>query len=120
MVFRSQDLKYLVDTHGKPLTYSVRGNHTYDPETGLVTGADTEYTVKIFFYNYNLSDIDGQNVVMGDRRVVMPLVDTSNSLIPEPEPGDSLIGEGDKVSIVSVSKIMSGFSAVCYLCQVRE
>jgi hypothetical protein len=50
----------------------------------------------------------------------MPLVDTVGSPIPEPEPGDQLSGEGDKVSVISVAKIMSGMSAVCYVCQVRE
>jgi len=119
-VFRSQDLKYLIDTHGKPLTFTVKGNPTYDPETGTVSGSDTDYTVQAYFYNYNLSDIDGMNILLGDRRAVMPLIDTLDNPIPEPEPGDKLSGEGDKVSIVSVAKIMSGLSAVCYVCQVRE
>jgi hypothetical protein len=119
-VFRSQDLKYLIDTHGKPLTYTVKGNPTYDPETGTVSGSDTDYTVQVYFYNYNLRDVDGTNIQSGDRRAVMPLVDTVGSSIPEPEPGDQLSGEGDKVSVVSVAKIMSGMSAVCYMCQVRE
>jgi hypothetical protein len=51
MIFRSQDLKYLIDTHGKPLTYTVRENPTYDPETGTVSGSDTDYTVQVYFYN---------------------------------------------------------------------
>jgi hypothetical protein len=120
MTFRSQDLKYLIDTHGKPLTLVVKGDLTYDPATGNTTGSETEYTVQTYFYNYNLSDIDGQNIRLGDRRVVLPLVDTFGNTIPEPETGDEISGEGDKVSIVRVAKIMSGLTAVCYMCQVRE
>jgi hypothetical protein len=120
MTFRSQDLKYLIDEHGKPLTLTVKGSPTYDPDTGTVTGSETDYTVQVYFYNYNLSDIDGVNVQRGDRRAVLPLVDTLGSIIPEPESGDEISGEGDKVSIVSVAKIMSGMNPVCYMLQVRE
>lgn len=120
MIFRSQDLKRLVDTHGKSLTYTVKGNPTYDPSTATVTSSDTTYTVKAFFYNYGLNEIDGTSVQVGDRRVVMNLVDTSGSAVPEPEPGDKISGEGDEVYVVGVMKIMSGINPVCYTCQVRE
>lgn len=120
MIFRSQDLKFLIDTHGESLTYTVKGSSSYSPVTGDVTRSDTDYTVKGYFYNYNLSDIDGANIILGDRRVVLPLVDTAGDAIPEPSPGDEVDGGGDKVSMVSVAKIMSGTNAVCYICQVRE
>lgn len=119
-MFSSANLRYLIEEHGKPLTYSVKGEPTYDPDTGTVSGSDDDYVVQVYFYNYNLGDVDGMNILLGDRRAVMPLIDTTGNTIPEPEPGDQLSGEGDKVSIVSVAKIMSGPSAVCYVCQVRE
>jgi hypothetical protein len=43
--------------------------------TGNATGSETDYTVQTYFYNYNLSDVDGQNIQRGDRRAVLPLVD---------------------------------------------
>jgi hypothetical protein len=72
MTFRSQDLKYLVDTHGKPLTLVVKAEGAYDPDTGLLTSTTTDYTVQVYFYNYNLGDVDGVNVQRGDRRAVLP------------------------------------------------
>jgi len=120
MTFSSRDLKYLVDTHGKTLTYTVKGDPVYDPTTGEATSSDTDYTIKGYFYNYNLSDVNGATVLAGDRRLVMNLVDTSGVTIPEPEDGYQISGEGDTVEIISVAKIMSGPSAVCYICQVRE
>lgn len=120
MIFRSQDLKHLLDLHGQSLTFTVKGSPTYNPTTGDVSRSDTDYTVKGYFYNYNLGDLNGVDVLLGDRRLVFPIVDTSEVTIPEPDPGDEVAGEGDKVTIVSVSKIMSGSTPVCYVCQVRE
>lgn len=120
MAFRSQDLKYLVDEHGKSLTFTVKGDPTYNTSAGTVSRSETAYTVKGYFYNYTLSDFDGSDIQRGDRRLVINLVDTSGNAIPEPESGDEVSGEGDKVSIIRVSKIMSGSGAVCYMCQVRE
>lgn len=120
MTFRSQDLKRLVDEHGKSLTFVVKGDPTYDASAGTVTRSEASYTVKGYFYNYNIMDLNGVDIQLGDRRLVLNILDTSNSAIPEPEPGDEVSGEGDKVSIVRVAKIVSGTSAVCYICQVRE
>lgn len=121
MTFRAIDLKYLIDEHGKACTFIAKSLGTYDPTTGGLTGgSSTSYTVNIHYSNYNLQDIDGRQVVMGDRKALFPLVDTSGTAIPEPDIGDEITGEGDKVSVVSVQKIMSGTSPVCYICQVRE
>lgn len=121
MAFRSQDLKFLIDEHGENLNLIVKTLGSYDTSTGGVTGgSEATYTVKTYFYNYNLTDVDGVNVVFGDRRAVLPLVDTSGNAIPEPEVGDEISGEGDKVSVVSVAKIFSAGEPVCYLLQVRE
>jgi len=40
--------------------------------------------------------------------------------LPEPDVGDEISGDGDKVSIVSVQKLMSANTTLCYICQVRE
>ena len=121
MTFRSIDLKYLIDEHGRPCTFTVKSLGTYNVATGSLSGGSTtDYTVNIHFADYNLEDIDGSSVVMGDRKALFPLVDTSGDAIPEPDIGDEISGQGDKVSVVAVQKIMSGTSPVCYICQVRE
>ena len=82
----------------------------------------TSYTVpvKCYFFNYSLGDIDGVNIVSGDRRVVINLTTTAGASIPTPEVGDEITGNGDKVSIVSVVRISSGGNPICYIAQVRE
>mgnify|MGYP001082255483 CR=1 FL=1 len=121
MAFRSQDLKFLIDEHGSAVTLTTKSLGTYDPSTGGVTGGSTTtHTVLCYFYNYNLQDYDGVNIVMGDRRAVLDLVDTSGTAIPEPEVGDEITGSGDKVSIVGVAKMISAGVTVCYILQVRE
>jgi len=117
----SADLRYLVNQFGQELTLGVKSFGSYDVSTGTVTGTtEATYTVKGYFYDYRLGEIDGTNILYGDRRLVLTLLDTSGNTIPEPEVNDEVSGQGDKVSIVRCSKIMSGESPVCYLCQVRE
>ena len=120
MSFRSADLLRLIKEHGKNLTYVSKSAATYNPVTGGTTGTDTTKTVKGYFYNYSLGDITGTSIVVGDRRLVIPLVDTSNAAITAPKKGDTFAGDGDTVVVVSVERIMSGINPVCYICQTRE
>jgi len=107
MTFRAIDLKYLVDDHGKDCSLIAKSLGTYDPTTGgLSGGSSTTSTVRVYFSNYNLEDIDGSQVLLGDRMALMTPQDTSGVSI-SPEVGDEISGEGDKVSIVAVQKIMS-------------
>ena len=93
----------------------------YDPATGLLgAGTSVSYTVKAYFADYNLSELGNDSIVMGDRKVVFPNVDTSGTTLPEPDEEDLISGVGDSVKIVSVRKLYSGSSLVCYICQVRE
>jgi len=120
-MFRSIDIRRLIEEHGKNRTFnSISSVGSYVPGTGVSGGTSTSYTVKIYPYNYRVEDIDGDSILRGDRKAAMPVIDTSGNTIPEPEPGDTLTGEGDKVTIVSVQQIMSGDEAVCYVLQVRE
>lgn len=120
MSFRSADLLKLINEHGKNLTYVSKSAATYNPVTGGTTGSTTTKTVKGYFYNYSLSDLVGTNILTGDRRLVISLVDTSNVAITAPKKGDTFAGEGDAVVVVSVERIMSGANPVCYICQTRE
>ena len=121
-IFKEQDLRFLLDTHGKDLTLTlVSAGGTYNPSTGGITGkTTTAYTVKGFFYNYSVDEMQSSSVVYGDRKLVLGIYDTSYVAIPVPTVGGTLSGEGDTVNIVSVDKIMSGNNPVCYICQVRE
>jgi len=117
----SKSLLSLVNRYGTVTTLQKNSYAAYDPATGSVgTNTSTNYTVKAYFSEYNLSELNNDSIVMGDRKVVFPNVDTSGVVLPEPDPDDIVVGTGDKVKIVSVAKIYSGDTLACYICQVRE
>lgn len=117
----SQNLKRLIDKYGESLTLTYKTLGTYDTSTGGLTGgSSTTSTVKCYMSNYNLTDFDGVNLVLGDRQALMGVTDTSGVTLVEPEVGDEISGRGDKVSVVAVQKIFSAGVAVCYIMQVRE
>lgn len=120
MSFYSADLKFLVDGHGALVTFRSRTAGVYNPATGTVSHTNSDATVKAYFGNYMLSEIDGTSIVSGDRKVVLNTFDTSGVAINEPEIDDQIIGQGDTVTIVGIQKIFSGGTLVCYICQVRE
>jgi len=117
----SNSLLTLVNRFGRAATLQKNSYAAYDPSTGSVgTNTSTNYTVKAYFAEYEISEINNDSVVMGDRKAVFPSVDTSGVTLPEPDADDIVVGVGDKVKIVSVSKIYSADTLVCYICQVRE
>lgn len=123
MLFRSQDLRRIVEAFGQQATLSPkRTGGTYSPATGGVTGGTNpvDIEVKVYLYDFNLSEIDGTNIIAGDRRCVVNTRDIHGDDTPEPEVGDQIQGVSDTVYVVSSSKIFSGEEAVAYMCQVRE
>ncbi len=115
-------VEYAITTHGQELTLThVTSGGTYNPATGGITGKTTEeYTVKGYTYDYDLQEIDGTSVILGDRKLALNAKDIFGDDIPVPAVGDTLSGEGDVVSIRRVRKLMSGSTVRLYLCQVRE
>lgn len=120
MPLRPQEIRTLIEDHGQTVTLRYVTEGTYDPSTGGLTGgSNTDSTVLAYFYNYALDEIDGSNVISGDRRVVLPTVDSSGDTLTEPSIDDEIIGQGDTVKIVRVEKVYSDV-LVCYMLQVRE
>ena len=121
MSFRPEDIQYLLDNHGKACVLVDKTLGTYSVSTGDLTGSSvTSSTALMHFSDYNDRDFDGAGVVLGDRKALIPIVATNGAAMPQPNVGDEITGDGDAVSIVRVQRIMSGVSAVCYICQVRE
>ena len=119
MKFRASDLKSLVNVHGTQVTFTQRSNGAYNTATASSVQTDTAYTVKAYFFDYTLGEVDGDHILYGDRKMVLSLVDTSDVSIPEPSAGDTISGLNDTVRVVSTQKIYS-VTPLCYICQVRE
>lgn len=111
----------MVNRYGTQVTLVKPTYGAYNPATGSVgTGTSTSYTAKCYFAGYNLTELNNDSIIMGDRKAVFPYLDTSGDPLPEPDAEDTITGQGDAVKIVSVQKIYSGDTLVCYICQVRE
>lgn len=120
-VITSNRLLFLVNRYGTEVTLATRVLGTYSPATGSIPiSSNTTHTVKAYFSSYNLSEVDNDSVVMGDRKVLIPSVDTSGVALPEPDTDDTISGLGDTLVIKSVQKIYSGTDLVCYILQARE
>ena len=116
---RSANLKFLVDRHGRELTLRKNTQAVYSTSTGTSTETFKDYKVIAYFYDFNLEEVDGTNVVFGDRKCLVSLYDKYGTLIPEPLEGDSIIGAGDEVKVVGHSTIYS-VTPVVYILHVRE
>jgi len=117
----SSKLLALVNRYGTVVTLTKNAYGSYDPATGSVgTNTPVNYTVKGYFAEYDLTEINNDSIVMGDRKALLPSVDTSGVALPEPDMDDIIVGRGDTVKVVGVSKIYSGDTLACYICQVRE
>jgi len=115
MSFRSFDLYNLLRDFGQPVTLrKVTSDGSYNPSTGSVSGsATTDYTVTGYFYNYDNMNVD--QVVYGKRKCLISALDGV-----EPDTQDAILGNGDTVTISSVTTIFSSGAAVCYICHVEE
>ena len=119
MSFRSFDLYNLVQDFGETVTLrKVTTEGTYNPTTGTVDSeATTDYPATAYMYNYDEGIIfNVDQIRRGTRKCVISAV----GLEVEPDDDDEILGNGDKVKIVSVRTIFSDGNKICYICDVRE
>jgi hypothetical protein len=115
MSFRSFDLYNLLRDFGETVTLrKMTTAGSYNPVTGSVSGsATTDYSVTGYFYNYELMNVD--QVRRGMRKCLISALDNV-----EPYDQDIILGNGDAVTITSVTTIFSAGTAICYICNVEE
>ena len=114
-------MQTMVNQFGQEVTLRKVSYGAYDPATGTVTSTtNTDYTARCYMSEYNLTEINNDSVVMGDRKALLPSLDTSGGSLPEPDVGDKIVGFGDTVAVISTQKIYHADTLVCYICQVRE
>jgi len=120
-VLTSMAIKTLITQFGQEVTLRKPLYGSYDPTTGTVASTtNTDYTARCYMSDFNLTEVNNDSILMGDRKALMPSEDTSGVALPEPDAEDTIIGFGDTVKVVSVQKIYHADTLVCYICQVRE
>ena len=114
-------MQTMVNQFGQEVTLRKPLYGSYDPATGTVgSTTNTDYTVKCYMAEFNLSEVNNDSILMGDRKALLPASDTSGVSLPEPDAEDTILGFGDTVKVVSTQKIYHADTLVCYICQVRE
>jgi hypothetical protein len=118
----SENFRFLVTRRGRNATLVQDNLSAYDPTTGTYSSSSVpdEYTVKTYMADYKLEEVDGNTVVLGDRKAIMATVDTTGIAFPKPSVGDKIEGIGDTVKVVDVQEIFNSTTTVAYICQVRE
>ena len=119
MTIRAIDLQRLVNQYGEPLTLVSKTYGGYDPATGEEGSTETSTSLVGYQATFDIQEVDNTNVLRGDRKIIFGNRDSAGNPI-DPQIDDEVIGTGDHVSIVSVSKIMVGSVPTCFICQVRE
>jgi len=120
-VLTSMAMNTLISQFGQEVTLRKPLYGSYDPTTGTVASTtNTDYAVKCYMAEFGLSEVNNDSILMGDRKALLPAVDTSGVALPEPDAEDFVIGFGDTVKVVSTQKIYHADTLVCYICQVRE
>lgn len=60
----------LIQKFGKQLTFTRTTDGAYDPNTGTVSQSDSSFQKYCCVFDYNDSEIDGSNILIGDRRLL--------------------------------------------------
>lgn len=115
-------MRQVLDRLGYDLTFRRIDEGAYDPATGSTgTPTNDDETVRGYFANYEIAEIDGSAIQRGDRKAIISAVDANGAALTKvPQSNDLLIGQGNTVRIVSVEKPRPSDVATVYICQVRE
>lgn len=119
----AKHLPLQIKRHGKALLLRLRSDAgTIDPATNLpsATVAWTNYSMKGFPFRFEQKLVDGETIMADDYQVIIPAVDTSNVLIPQPEPKRSALYLGPTTSqeglmVLNSNPIFSGNRVGCYI-----
>lgn len=101
----------MLDRHGVDAVFTSRGSGTYVVGVGYTEGTPDPLTVRVYYSEFNLEEVDGQSILQGDRKAVFIPPEGS----PKPKNGDTI---GD-TRVEGVREIMSQ-DAVVYICHVRD
>ncbi len=119
-MFDPYTLRTLINEHGTTVTLRKRSNGAYDPASGSVVQSNTDYSVKAYFFNADMSIAEFKTVMTGERRVVVSDKLNNGNTTPDIDATDQIIGFGDTVNVTRASKITSDGVAMCHLLYVKE
>ena len=101
---------------GAPITFTRTTTGVYDPTTGVAAVILTDYTVNAAVFGFPDKNVNGTNILVGDKRVLISTKGTSYA----PAPNDYLFIEGVKHSIIDIKTLAPAGIPVLYTAQARK
>lgn len=103
---------------GRSVTIKSPGSaQAYDPDTDTFTaGTDGTASVKAIFTDFAKKDIDGEQILRTDKRVLI----AASALATEPSTTDKLVDGSDEYRIIKVDVVKPGDTSILYAVQVRR
>ena len=106
----------LIQKKGRTVTLRTKSG-TYNPDTDdFSSQTEDDASVKAVFTNYSNSQIDGELVRRGDKRLLMAALGLESS----PSGRDQVIDGDDTYKIISFETIQPGDTPILYKVQVRK
>lgn len=110
----------LIEENGVPVVLKAVRNTEYDTSTSSVDGSERNFNGLGFPYDYDLREIDGEDIRRGDVRVLLSVVTERAEPMPEPKSGDRMLIQNEHWRVMDCSPIKLKGRAVVYLVQVRK
>ena len=119
-MIRVSDVNRLLQRHGRTLTLSIKSGQSYDPRLGKSVNTSSDYEIRGYIYNSKAGLIDGSEIQIGRRRVILQATDVNFNAYPKPSVGDVISGVNDGVKIEYVTTVYDEDVALFYNCYAVE
>lgn len=120
MSYDPYTLRQMLIEHGSVATLIKRSNNTYDVDTGSMSQATTNYSVRMYQFDYEYDKLSPDNIQTGMSRVIIgDNLAGKTTPVPVPDTTDQIVFNNKTYDIVKVSRISSNSKICCYLCDVR-
>lgn len=122
MPIRLHGIRTLLSRHGRDFTLTSTYQGEYNPENGEFTDDPNQdtYIIRGYFYDSKELNIENTQIENGKRKLILLATDILGYDYPKPEPGMTVYGQNDSVSIARVEEIRSGEQVIFYICQAQE
>lgn len=126
-MFDPASLRQLINEHGITVTLRKRANSAYNVQNGTITQANTDYSVKAYFFNndpsmlpFNQANARYDNIIGSERRVVLSDKLTNGLATPVVDVTDQIVYGGVAANVTRNTTISSGTATMCQMLYVSE
>ena len=115
----AQSAKRMIDKSGRSVTFIKKSRTPNDPSKpwSASNGADEEFKTKCVFVDYEVNEIDGEKIKVGDKKLLANALDNKNEIVEDYQ----FVQDRDtKWRIKSVKPFEPGDTIIFYEIQLRK